>query len=232
VLGSRAPSLHGGQGSKPQRDGGPNDHLDSVLHSLRIKGIADPEQIAEAIGMSDHESAAAVSHAAAMGFIVRREGRRSGWSLTQQGRDRHAAYLDHERAAAALLPELHHRYQEFVVLNRRFKEVCTDWQLFPSETDATRNLNDHTDRQYDDRVIQRLEDVDFIAQPLCTALTEILKRLRPYGARLTVALDLVRAGDVQMFASPLCDSYHDVWMELHQDLLLTLNIERSAEGSY
>ena len=31
---------------------------------------------------------------------------------------------------------------------------------------------------------------------------------------------------------PLSDSYHDVWMQLHEDLLLTLGRDRStADGS-
>ncbi|MFT7503790.1 MAG: hypothetical protein ACI91Q_002603, partial [Gammaproteobacteria bacterium] len=27
-------------------------------------------------------------------------------------------------------------------------------------------------------------------------------------------------------------SYHDAWMELHEDLILTQGIDRSAEGSF
>jgi len=30
----------------------------------------------------------------------------------------------------------------------------------------------------------------------------------------------------------MCGSYHDVWMELHEDLILTLGIDRAAEGSF
>ena len=29
----------------------------------------------------------------------------------------------------------------------------------------------------------------------------------------------------------MIDSYHTVWFELHEDLLATLGIERSSEGS-
>ena len=32
-------------------------------------------------------------------------------------------------------------------------------------------------------------------------------------------------------AKPLSGSYHDVWMELHEDLILTQGIDRAEEGS-
>jgi hypothetical protein len=30
----------------------------------------------------------------------------------------------------------------------------------------------------------------------------------------------------------MCGSYHDVWMELHEDLIITQRIDRAAEGSF
>ena len=42
----------------------------------------------------------------------------------------------------------------------------------------------------------------------------------------------VDAGDVRMFTGVMCGSYHDVWMELHEDLILTLGIDRATEGSF
>jgi hypothetical protein len=30
----------------------------------------------------------------------------------------------------------------------------------------------------------------------------------------------------------MCSSFHDIWMELHEDLILLQGVERSAEGSY
>ena len=42
----------------------------------------------------------------------------------------------------------------------------------------------------------------------------------------------MRAGDPAGFARPLTNSYHDVWMELHEDLLVSLDLTRSgADGS-
>jgi len=46
--------------------------------------------------------------------------------------------------------------------------------------------------------------------------------------RVIAALEAVQAGDHERLAAPLRDSYHDVWMELHQDLLLSLDRQRTA----
>jgi len=30
----------------------------------------------------------------------------------------------------------------------------------------------------------------------------------------------------------MCSSYHDIWMELHEDLIFLQGIDRTAEGSF
>ena len=30
----------------------------------------------------------------------------------------------------------------------------------------------------------------------------------------------------------MCESFHDIWMELHEDLILLQGIDRTIEGSY
>ncbi len=66
--------------------------------------------------------------------------------------------------------------------------------------------------------------VSSVLEPLEMALP----RSAAYQNRLTAALDRVRGGDTAAFARPMADSYHDIWMELHQDLLLSAGRERGA----
>jgi hypothetical protein len=62
-------------------------------------------------------------------------------------------------------------------------------------------------------------------------LSEGLSRFRGYQERLPAALERLEKGDTAAFATPMSASYHCVWMELHQDLLLTLGRERDeADG--
>ncbi len=92
-------------------------------------------------------------------------------------------------------------------------------------------LNDHADPSYDDDVVDRLGGVDAKVQPVCGDLGDVLTRFAGYGPRFSEALGRVRAGERDWFAKPMIDSYHTVWFELHEDLLATLGIERSKEGS-
>ncbi len=54
----------------------------------------------------------------------------------------------------------------------------------------------------------------------------------PIAGPLTVVLGRVKQGETNMFTGVMCGSYHDAWMELHEDLILTQGIDRSAEGSF
>jgi hypothetical protein len=40
------------------------------------------------------------------------------------------------------------------------------------------------------------------------------------------AYDRLIGGDVRWLTTPMIGSYHDVWMELHEDLLMTLGLTR------
>ena len=89
--------------------------------------------------------------------------------------------------------------------------------------------NDHADAGYDAGVISRLAGIH---QRLLACVLEPLEKALPrfaaYRVRLAAALDRVRGGDTTAFARPMADSYHDIWMELHQDLLLSAGRERGA----
>jgi hypothetical protein len=53
-------------------------------------------------------------------------------------------------------------------------------------------------------------------------------RFEWYRKRLDAALERLRGGQTMAFLSPLSDSYHDIWMELHQDLRLLLGPPREV----
>jgi hypothetical protein len=92
-------------------------------------------------------------------------------------------------------------------------------------------ITDHSDPQHDAGVIASLEALPAKVTPICADLGAALDRFAAYGPRLTNALERVRAGDVDWFTKPMLPSYHTVWFELHEDLLATLGIERSSEGT-
>ena len=53
-----------------------------------------------------------------------------------------------------------------------------------------------------------------------------------YAGRLDTAAAQVAAGEVKQFTGVMCGSFHDIWMELHEDLIVLQRIDRVEEGSF
>jgi hypothetical protein len=66
-------------------------------------------------------------------------------------------------------------------------------------------------------------------QPVLRRLDGLPSGSGRYVTDLEEALDRFDDGAVEWLASPLCDSYHTVWMRLHQELLLVLGISRAQD---
>ena len=200
-----------------------------VVHALRLKGFADTRALVTAAGAPDeHAVVDALDQARREGWVTRREGAFNGWALTPAGRARDRQAIDAELAVTGARAAIEDAYQRFVKLNGELLQVCTDWQLKGGDPAV---LNDHADAAYDAAVIERLRAVDGAVQPVCADLGNALERFAPYGQRLHAALRHVEQGDHDWFAKPAIDSYHTVWFELHEDLLVTLGLERSKEGT-
>jgi hypothetical protein len=196
-----------------------------VHHALRIKGFVKVENIVELAGLPEDE---VISHLEAMkedGHTNFREAR-GLWQLTPDGREAYIIALEEDVSRPGFREGLAEKYHHFLELNETFKQLCADWQLRNGEP------NDHADKAYDSAVVKRLGVLDDEAQPICHAFGKTAKRFDGYAARLTGSRTALEAGDERMLTGVLCGSYHDVWMELHEDLILTQGIDRVAEGSF
>ena len=60
----------------------------------------------------------------------------------------------------------------------------------------------------------------------------VVPRFAAYRHRLTGAAARAANGETKMFTGVMCGSFHDIWMELHEDLIQLLGVDRHAEGSY
>ncbi|HVF75094.1 MAG TPA: hypothetical protein VM938_08595 [Acidimicrobiales bacterium] len=193
----------------------------AVLHALRLKGLAEGAAMAAALQLPVDDVARVLEKLAADELLIRRDGRLTGWSLSAAGRVRHAELLAAE--SDGVRPLIDDVYRRFLPTNRELLQVCTDWQVREGV------LNDHSDADYERDVLARLDAVDEAMQPLCAELAAIRPRFGHYGPRLAHARERVREGDFDWFTTPVLDSYHTIWFELHEDLLSTLGIERSKE---
>jgi hypothetical protein len=120
--------------------------------------------------------------------------------------------------------ELDTLFDGFLPINRRLRDVCSAWQSRPDGTP-----NDHSDGAYDDTVRDRLDDVHSAIGPVLRRMAAIEPRLAGYRPRLQEALDKFDEGESKWLASPLMDSYHTVWMHLHQELILMLGLTRADD---
>ena len=196
-----------------------------VVHALRTKGMAEVDAVAPATGLSADAVTDALHDLGERGWVRYREGARvSGWMLLGEGRAHAERLAAAEIEDSGLRPQIHSLYESFLELDPKLKEACTDFQLREDQT-----LNDHTDPDYDDEVIDRLAAVNECVQPVLAELARHLDRFGHYGPRLNHALSQVESGEINWFTKPSLDSYHEVWFELHEDLLVSLGIDRAAE---
>jgi hypothetical protein len=180
----------------------------ALLHDLRLRGFRPAKG-----GSAEEELTAA-------GFVLVRG---ANLALAPAGREAHAAW-------ARLTPGTEEEvlakstYERFLVFNVEFLRICTDWQLKPGN-----QPNDHTDAAYDFKILERLDRLDERAGALVEGLGKSVQRFADYRGRLTDALDKI-SEDRAWLASPRCDSYHTVWMQLHEDLLSAVGVNRADEA--
>jgi hypothetical protein len=151
----------------------------------------------------------------------------NGWALTTAGRAENERRLSAELDQTGIRSAVVAAHEVFSVLNSRFLAAVTDWQIRPKPADPLA-ANDHSDPHWDDRVLDDLGDLERGVRPVCEQLTAALERIAGYPERFTAALDKAASGERAWIAQPKIDSCHTVWMELHEDLLATLGLERDS----
>lgn len=194
-----------------------------VLHTLRCMGFTALSRLAETAGLPEADAESELIDLAVAGLVTRVPGEFGGWGLTEAGRAADAERISAELDAAGARAAVTQAFDGFLVLNPELLDLCTAWQLRPVDGVAT--MNDHTDAAYDARVLDRFVEFDQRADVVCTALSRAMPRFGRYRTRLTDALTRARSGELDYLTDGMA-SYHAVWFQLHEDLLVTLGIPR------
>lgn len=201
-----------------------------ALHAVRLKGVADDESVAGRFALDQAATKELLLDYQAFGWISWSEfAGIGGWSLTDSGRAENERRLAAELELVGGRERVRPPFQQFVSLNARLQQACTDWQLRPTAVDALA-FNDHSDSAWDSAVIQELSALAEALEPISQQLAAVLERFHGYDIRFAAALDRVLAGDTTWVDRTNADSCHTVWFELHEDLLATLNLPRGAEA--
>ncbi|MGF1667300.1 MAG: transcriptional regulator [Acidimicrobiia bacterium] len=197
-----------------------------VLHTIRCVGFAGEDRVAAVSGLDSGHTLTTLRALTERGLLSRLEGVFGGWGLTDEGRVADADWVLAELEAADARGDVEAAYGEFLGLNPKLLQICSDWQMLTVA--GTSILNDHRDPDYDAGVVDRLIKLDRSAQRILESLCGRLSRFGSYRNRLTANLERVMAGETDRLADNL-DSYHTVWFHLHEDLLATLGRERGFD---
>ena len=192
-----------------------------VLHTLRVRGFVTPDGFTASLGAHPAD----VLSRLVDGGLVRHIEKRDMYGLLPPGKERQEALLD-AYAGAEVQSGLAAHYTRFLALNEEFKQLCTDWQMRDGSP------NDHSDAAHDGQCTERLAALAGEAEQVIAGLASALPRLGRYHTRLAAAAEAVARGETDKFTGVMCESFHDVWMELHEDLIVLQRIDRVAEGSF
>ena len=192
-----------------------------VLHGLAIKKHADAAAVAAAVGLAESEVRAVLDDAVANGRVALSS---EGYTLLPAARvaldGAYSKLYAAQRADTAFVAA----YERFETINRELKALMTAWQTI--EIDGESVLNDHTNKDYDDRLIDRLGAFHERTEAILRQLAAGLPRLSIYAEKLDAALEMAEDGAIEWVSGARIESYHTVWFELHEDLLRILGRTR------
>lgn len=191
-----------------------------VLNVVALKKMATAGVVAEVLGTSEakvEETAGALESDDLLG--------RAGDQLlpTDSAEPALAAFAEGEYAdlRAGEGDDVHERFEK---INAKLLAAMTSWQEV--DVGGQKVANDHSDPDYDEKVIGQVEKLVRRLKPIAETLTEHDERFGRYGERFDAALDRVDRGETDYLSSPTVESVHNLWFEFHEDLLRTLGKER------
>lgn len=194
------------------------------LHGLAILRASEPDQVAGLIGLDPDVVTANLDNAAESGRTVKSGDR---YMLTPPAemalRAEYSRFYNDLRKTDDMITA----YDQFEKINSELKSLITDWQTM--EVGGERVANDHSNREYDEDIIDRLGDVHERFEPILARMAKHVPRLSIYSDLLLEALEKAEDGDIDWVSDAKIQSYHTVWFEMHEDLLRILGRQREED---
>jgi hypothetical protein len=198
------------------------NELHLVMHGLAIKKHGTPDEIAGVLGLDPDTVRETLGKLVAAKRAVEAQGRYLLSPAARMLLDADYARLYEDLRANSAFQA---GYAGFERLNTTLKQLITDWQTLPVR--GERAPNDHSDKDYDTKIIDRLGDLHERAEDVVEKLASALPRMAIYREKLESALEKAEKGAIAWVSDAKIESYHTVWFELHEDLLRLMRRERS-----
>lgn len=198
------------------------DQKDLTLHGLTLKQLADAEQLADILDQDDATVAQALGQAVDEGKVMAARG---SYMITPVGRQHlDSLYADafaDQRGDTELVAALADFEQG---VNKQMLSLMTSWQTIT--VDGVQQPNDHSDADYDSKVIEKLARVHERAESVLAPFAGADPLTKRFMSRLDGALQRVDRGDRDYVSNVRLDSYHTVWYQMHEHLLRMMGEER------
>lgn len=196
-----------------------SQHL--LLHGVAVKKHADERMLVEFTGLPESTVAKLLAEGVKSGRIVEAQGK---YLLAPLARVALEGQYGATCASLRASTEFMSAYEAFERVNVTLKALITDWQTM--EVGVARVANDHSDKDYDMRVIDRLGELHERAEAVLARLAREVPRFAYYTRNLQAALERAEEGEVEWVSDARLPSYHTMWFELHEDLLRVAGRQR------
>jgi len=197
-----------------------NQNLFLVLNYLDIFKTAD-EGTLKLLGLPESELKLILKNLSQKGLIRRTD---SEWIIEESGEEMIRSYRERLLRESGRSEEFMEYCEEFERLNKEFKELVTRWQL--KDEGGMLVPNDHSDPEYDFKIIEKLSMVHEKTMNVLKKICEIIPAFKIYAKRLENALNLLMNGNLEYMVDKSKESYHEVWFELHESLLKISGMKR------
>ena len=200
-----------------------------VIHGLRLRSLLEAAELARLAELDLELVDCLLEEERQQGFVVHRSGLLSGWMLTTSGRVKGERLLADNLAGRDVSPVIETVYEEFLGLDSELLSICTDWQTLI--IDGIEVVNDHRDPERDRAVLDRLDALHHNSLQITQQLADALIASGDMGHGCPLRMRESSQARPSGSHDRLIDSYHNVWFELHEDLLATLGRRRVDERS-
>lgn len=197
-----------------------NDY--DVLNVVVLKKMASASAVADATGIAEGDVSQAFERLTGSGHIIEAAG--SALPTDQAEPDLNAAAAE-RYAAVREDSDIAELVERFETVNTQFLGAMSSWQQI--DVGGKKVTNDHSDPDYDEKVIAKIDKLVQRLNPLIEALAGHDDRFARYPQRFVTAMEAIDSGQHDLVSSPTKDSVHNIWFEFHEDLLRTLGRERA-----
>jgi hypothetical protein len=188
-----------------------DDRRFRALHALRVKGVATATDVAAITGLADSDQA--LQELRSAGLVESRQaGAIEYFTQSAAGHAAHAEGVTRRRDAGGRDRVAEVYDARFLPVNVLFKRMCAAWQ---------------EEERFE--LVEQAVDIHEVIGDVLHAVSDVEPRFAQYRIRLDRCMQAFQDGDGSALAAPIGESYHNVWFELHEDLIVTLGRSRADE---